>query len=107
MDSIFAVGLPEIVLLATICALFLLGPFLVSDAGEAPAGLRHRWGVISLFALVIAWLLWFKGGIQPADGGMFHIDSLVWYTRGLSLSHHADEMRVLWRSHGSCEFVLI
>lgn len=77
---------PEIVLLAMIYALFLVGPLLVSDSGEPPAGLRHRWGVLSLFALVIAWLLWFKGGTAAANGGMFHIDSLVWYTRGLSLS---------------------
>ena len=27
---------PEIILLATACVLFLVGPFMVSDAGEAP-----------------------------------------------------------------------
>lgn len=87
---------PEIVLLAMICALFLVGPLLVSDSGEAPSGLRHRWGVLSLFALVIAWLLWVKGGTAAANGGMFHIDSLVWYTRGLSLSAGILLALVLW-----------
>ena len=29
---------PEIILLATVCVMFLVGPFLVSDAGEAPPG---------------------------------------------------------------------
>ena len=39
---------PEIILLATMCVMFLVGPLLVSDAGEAAPGLRHRWGFLSL-----------------------------------------------------------
>jgi NADH-quinone oxidoreductase subunit N len=87
---------PEIILLATVCALFLLGPLIVSDAGEAPAGLRHRWGMLTLIALVVAWLVWFNGGAIPATGGMFHVDALVWYTRGLSLTGGMLLALVLW-----------
>ncbi|HEY2413684.1 MAG TPA: hypothetical protein VGI40_15650, partial [Pirellulaceae bacterium] len=42
---------PEIVLLAAVCVMFLIGPFLVTDTGRATAGLRHRWGGLALVAL--------------------------------------------------------
>ena len=87
---------PEIFLLATVCALFLVGPLMVTDAGQAPAGLRHRWGVLSLIALVIAWIVWFRGGTELVQGGMFRIDPLVWYVRGLSLTGGILLLLVLW-----------
>ena len=39
---------PEIVLLVTVCVMFLVGPFMVSETGEAASGLRHRWGGLAL-----------------------------------------------------------
>ena len=77
---------PEIILLAGVCLLFLIGPFLVSDAGEAPAGLRNRWGLFSLFTLALAWFVWYRGGAVAVGGGLFRMDELVWYTRGLAIS---------------------
>ncbi|MGH7199161.1 MAG: NADH-quinone oxidoreductase subunit N, partial [Planctomycetaceae bacterium] len=64
-----AVGdiLPEVVLLATVCAHFLAGPFLVSASGEAPAGLRHRWGVLALLALLVAAGVWLAHPPATAD----------------------------------------
>jgi NADH-quinone oxidoreductase subunit N len=87
---------PEIILLTTVCALFLLGPLVVSDAGEAPAGLRHRWGIVTLVALAVAWLVWFRGGTESVNGGLFHVDALVSYTRGLSLTSGILLALVLW-----------
>ena len=46
--------LPEIILLATVCVLFLAGPMLVTDAGQSPPGLRHQWGFLSLSAIAVA-----------------------------------------------------
>lgn len=77
---------PEIILLAAVCAIFLVGPMLVSHAGEAPAGLRQHWGLLSLAALAVAWSIWFGGGHETQQGALFRIDSLAWYARGLSLS---------------------
>ncbi len=87
---------PEIILLAAVCALFLVGPFLVSDSGEAPPGLRNRWGLFSLFALAVAWMAWYRGGADAVQGGMFHLDSLVWFTRGLTMSAGMLLTLVLW-----------
>ena len=55
-----ALIVPEIVLLATVCVMFLVGPFLVTPAGQAAAGVRHRWGGLALAALGTAWLVWFN-----------------------------------------------
>ncbi len=87
---------PEIILLAAVCVLFFVGPLLVSDAGEAPTGVRNRWGLFSLFVLVLAWLVWHDRGLQTVQGGIFHLDALVWYTRGLSLSAGVLLALVLW-----------
>jgi NADH-quinone oxidoreductase subunit N len=87
---------PEIILLATVCALFLMGPFAVSDAGDAPRGLRHRWGLLSLGALVVAWLVWLRGGPATASGGLLTADELVWYTRGVTLSAGILLVLILW-----------
>ncbi len=87
---------PEIILLATACVLFLVGPFLVSDTGEATPGLRHRWGVISLIGLGVAWFAWFHNGTTPMEGTLFRIDALAWYTRLLSLSAGVLLVLVLW-----------
>ncbi|MEX0613472.1 MAG: NADH-quinone oxidoreductase subunit N, partial [Pirellulales bacterium] len=87
---------PEIILLAAVCAMFLVGPLLVSRAGEAPSGLRQHWGMVSLLALGVAWAVWFGGERQLSEGALFQIDDLVWYTRGLTLSAGIVLALVLW-----------
>ena len=88
---------PEIILLAAMCALFLGGPLLVTDAGDAAPGLRHRWSILSLAALGIAWVVWFGGDPAAAhEGALFQVDTLVWYTRGLALSAGILLVLILW-----------
>ena len=89
--------LPEIILLATMCAMLLGGPLLVTDAGDAAPGLRHRWAFLSLAALLIASFVGLRG--EPSDvmeGALFRTDALVWYTRGLSLAAGILLVLVLW-----------
>jgi NADH-quinone oxidoreductase subunit N len=89
---------PELILLTTMCVLFLAGPMLVTDSGNAPPGLRNQWGFLSLMTLAIAWFIWFSGPRIPphSDGALFQIDHLVWYTRGLTLSAGIVLALVLW-----------
>jgi NADH-quinone oxidoreductase subunit N len=87
---------PEILLLVTACVLFCVGPFMIDDSGESPPGLRHRWGFVSLVGLCVAWMVWFRGGVEPIEGTLFHVDHLVWYTRGLSLSAGILLVLILW-----------
>jgi NADH-quinone oxidoreductase subunit N len=87
---------PEILLLGTACVLFCVGPFMINDSGESAPGLRHRWALISLVGLCVAWMVWFQGGTEIVDGTLFRIDHLVWYTRGLSLSAGILLVLVLW-----------
>lgn len=77
--------LPEVSLLAAVCLQLALGPFLVSDRGEAQPGLRHRMGWLSVIALGVALLLWWNGPTQSPANAPFLLDSLTWYTRGLML----------------------
>lgn len=78
--------LPELALLATVCLMFLVAPFLVSERGEAPAGLKHRWGWLSLVALALASWFWWHSGLEPRSTGPFVVDGLTWYVRGLVLA---------------------
>jgi NADH-quinone oxidoreductase subunit N len=87
---------PEVVLLVTVCCMFLTGPFLVSDTGQAPDRLRYRWGGLSLLALGTAWLIWFNTPPKSVTGGPFVADELVWYVRGLSLTMGAVLTLLLW-----------
>jgi NADH-quinone oxidoreductase subunit N len=87
---------PEIILLVGVCVLFFIGPLMVSDAGEAPAGLRNGWGLFTLFALVVAGLLWWHAGLEPAERGLFQSDALLWYVRGLTLVGGGLLALVLW-----------
>jgi NADH-quinone oxidoreductase subunit N len=88
--------MPEIFLLVTACVLFCVGPFMFNDSGESPAGMRHRWGVVSLLGICVAWLIWFRGGTEFVEGTLFRIDHLVWYMRGLSLSAGILLVLVMW-----------
>lgn len=87
---------PEIVLLATVCVMFLVGPFLVGPTGQAAAGVRHRWGGLALAALGTAWLIWFNSTAASGSGGPFTADALAWFARGLSLSLGGLLVLVLW-----------
>src|SRR6185312_16439479 len=49
-----------------------------------------------LVGLCVAWMVWFRGGADDIQGTLFHIDHLVWYTRGLSLSAGILLCLVLW-----------
>src|SRR5215475_10119146 len=87
---------PEIIILAAVCVMFLVGPFMVSETGQAASGLRHRWGGLALVALGVAWLTWFNSEPQSVTTGPFRADALVWYTRGLSLTLGAVLVMVMW-----------
>jgi NADH-quinone oxidoreductase subunit N len=77
---------PELILVATVCVMFITGPFFVSEAGVAPPGLRKRWGALALVALACAGFVWFTTTkAEPVTTGPFRIDNLTWYVRGLSL----------------------
>lgn len=91
-----ALVVPEIVLLATVCVMFLVGPFLVSPAGQAVAGVRHRWGGLALAALGTAWLIWFNNAPISTTGGPFTADALAWFARGLSLTFGGMLVLLLW-----------
>ena len=88
--------IPEIILLATVCVMFLAGPFLVSETGKAPAGLRHRWGILSLLALGAATFAWTKAPVLEAGAGPFRPDEFVWFVRGVSLLFGMLLTLVLW-----------
>jgi NADH-quinone oxidoreductase subunit N len=78
---------PELILVATVCVMFVTGPFFVSEAGAAPPGLRKRWAALSLVAIGCAWYFWFTGTpTHPVNTGPFRVDELTWYVRGLSLT---------------------
>jgi NADH-quinone oxidoreductase subunit N len=87
---------PEIILIAMACILFCAGPFVVGDAGDSSPGVRHRWGFLSLIGLVVAWIVWYQEGLTAVDGSLFHIDHLVWFTRGLSLSAGVLLVLIMW-----------
>jgi NADH-quinone oxidoreductase subunit N len=77
---------PELILLVTVCVMFITGPFFVSEAGVAPPGLGKRWGALSLMALACAAFVWYTSPrVQPVTTGPFRVDELTWYIRGLSL----------------------
>jgi NADH-quinone oxidoreductase subunit N len=78
--------LPDVVVLATVCLMFFAAPFLVSDRGEAPAGLRHRWGWLALVGLGTALGLWWQTSPQPVTTGPFRLDELAWLVRGINLA---------------------
>ncbi len=88
--------IPEIMLLATACAMFFVGPMLVSDAGDSEPGLRSRWGFISLVAIAVAWVTWLHGDTAAVEGSLFRIDHLAWFTRGLSLSAGFILVLTMW-----------
>ena len=96
----FGYVLPEVVLVATACVLFLLAPFFRSDQQPPAGGARHRFGMLSLVAVVLAVCLWLDGPpAEPAHGiwsGPFRGDQLVWFIRALTLGVGAVLVLVSW-----------
>ena len=88
--------LPEAVLLATVCLIFLAAPFLVSERGEAPAGLRHRWGWLSLLALLAAGWVGGNASEIPHSTGPFVVDGLTLFIRALTLASGAILVLLQW-----------
>ncbi len=88
--------IPEIILLATVCVMFLAAPFMVGETGSAPSGLRHRWGVLSLLALAAATFAWTKAPFSESGLGPFRSDEFAWFVRGLSFTFGILLTLVLW-----------
>lgn len=88
--------IPEIILLATVCMMFLAAPFMVSETGTAPSGLRHRWGVLSLLSLSAAGLAWMNAPLSDSGLGPFQADQFVWFVRGLTICFGMLLTMVLW-----------
>lgn len=86
---------PEIILLATVCVMFLVGPFLINN-GRAEPGLRHRWGGLSLLALGIAGWVWFSITPQPIETGPFRVDMMACYFRGLTIIFGGLLVLMMW-----------
>lgn len=87
---------PELILIATVCVAFAIGPFLVSDRHGHSTGVRHRWGIIALIGIFSAAIAWQNGPTEAVTTGPFRIDELVWFTRLLSFSLGGVLVLVLW-----------
>ncbi len=96
LNNAFSLIAPEAVLLAAVCLIFFAAPFLVNERGEAPAGLRHRWGSLSLLALLIAGCVWWQSPPVTRTLGPFVLDELTWYIRGLTLTFGAILVLLHW-----------
>ena len=96
INSAAGLIVPEIILLSTVCLMFLVGPFLVNEAGKGQGGLRHRWGILSLLSIACALFSWWGIVPQVPDPGPFQSDSFVWFVRGVTLSIGAILVLLLW-----------
>ena len=54
---------PEVILLAAVCVMFLTAPFLATVTGDVARGLRHRWGILSLAAIAAAGIAWWHSPV--------------------------------------------
>ena len=88
--------IPEIILIATVCIMFLTGPFLVSENGSSPAGLKHRWGALAVLALLCSAFAWLKAPLTDGSVGPFEVDAFAWYVRGISLGAGFLLTLILW-----------
>lgn len=96
INSAVNLVLPEVVLIATVCVMFLSAPFLVSETGATTPGIRHRWGVLSLFAIGVAAWFWMNTLLVPVNDGPFRLDGLVYFIRGTTLAFGAIISLMLW-----------
>lgn len=88
--------IPEIILIATVCIMFLAAPFMVSERGKAATGLRHRWGILTLLALGAAAFAWVKAPMNESGLGPFRSDEFVWFVRGISIAFGILLALVIW-----------
>lgn len=96
LNSAISLIAPDAILLAAVCLIFFAAPFLVNERGEAPAGLRHRWGSLSLLTLIIAACVWWQSPPVTRTFGPFVLDELTWYIRGLTLAFGAILVLLHW-----------
>lgn len=98
LTSAVSLILPEIVLLAAACVNLAVGPFLTNDSGQAVSGIRHRWGVWSLLALLIAgWCSVFPTPvIEATQLAPFQVDALVWFVRLVTIATGAVLVLTNW-----------
>jgi len=75
---------PEALLLATVCLMLLLGPFLVDDEGKAEQGVSLRWTILSLITLAIGGLVLFQTAGRQAPAGFFAADGLAFFVRAIT-----------------------
>lgn len=87
---------PEVILVATVCVLFLAGCFTVSPSGEVRPGLRNLFGIVALGGLGAAWLFWMWSDSQTIVDGPFRNDQLLSITRAMSLAAGALVALILW-----------
>jgi NADH-quinone oxidoreductase subunit N len=97
MDQAILTIVPEALLLATVCLMLLLGPFLVDDEGKAEQGVARRWTVLSLITLAIAGWVVLKTADRPPLPGFFMADGLTLFVRTLTLSLGAVLVVILTR----------
>ncbi|WP_437206188.1 NADH-quinone oxidoreductase subunit N [Planctomicrobium sp. SH664] len=88
--------IPEIVLLLTVCVMFLTGPFLTDGTAENSVGLRHRWGTLALLSLGIALFTWYPTTAAEPGVGPFRVDQLTWFIRGVSLVSGVVLALMIW-----------
>lgn len=96
INSAINLVLPEVVLIATTCVMFLAAPFLVAENGAAAPGIRHRWGALALLAISVAGWFWMNSGLVPINDGPFRLDGLSYYIRGTTLVFGAVISLMLW-----------
>ena len=77
---------PELILIATVCVMFLLGPFLVDDASRGAPGLGKRWALLALFALGMGAWTCFETTAPTTAGGPFVADGLSNFVRMLTFT---------------------
>ncbi|MEZ6062927.1 MAG: NADH-quinone oxidoreductase subunit N [Planctomycetaceae bacterium] len=87
---------PEVILLAAVCVMFLTAPFLATETGDVARGLRHRWGILSLAAIAAAGIAWWHSPVLVSSAGFFRADEFAWFVRGLSLAGGTLLALVLW-----------
>jgi NADH-quinone oxidoreductase subunit N len=86
MTSDLLTIVPELLLVASVCLMLLLGPFLVDDEGKAEPGVSLRWTILSLITLAIAgWVFW-QTRDRAATAGFFAADGLAMIVRTLTFS---------------------
>jgi NADH-quinone oxidoreductase subunit N len=100
INNAVAIVAPEAILLVTACVMFLVGSCLVTDAGQARAGLRHQFGALTLLALAGAAFAWFSSDAAVVEQGPFRNDQLLWIARAMALGAGALISLILWNQVG-------